>query len=64
MQAIVLSILFLLCYFVMVNCCFLVNTPAINFVIIAMVFVLHETKFIFLNFVLVNISLKNSSNLS
>ena len=28
----------------MVNCCFLVNNAAINFVIIAMVFVLRETR--------------------
>ena len=54
----------------MLNCWFLVNNTAINFVIIAMVFVLHKTiileLFLFANtnnLVVMNISLKSLLNL-
>ena len=55
----------------MINCCFLVNNAAFNFVIIAIVFVLHETIIILElfscaninNFVVMNISPKSLSNL-
>ena len=62
MYAIVLSkLFFLLCYFIRVNCCFLVNNVAINFVIIAIVFVLYETIILKLFYLLMNSSLKLSN---
>ena len=58
MLAIVLSKLFFLLFcIIMVNCCFLIDDSSINFLIIAMVFVLHKTiilkLFSFVNTILI-----------
>ena len=61
---------FCFAYFIMVNCCFLVNNFAINFLTIAMILVLQKASNLELfsfannsNFAVINISLKSLSNL-